>query len=82
MSEPRPRVELRFHNITNRWGESRDEVEVLVNGNWVTGGSYGGEPEDNKRCRDYRWVEVALQRLAEALGAQVVTTEQEGTDET
>ena len=46
-------------------------TEVLVDGVLIGQGSYGGEPEDNSRWRDYRWVEPLLKKLAEVLGASV-----------
>lgn len=47
-----------------------DGVRVLVDGKVVATGQYGGEPEDNRECRDYSWVKESLRALAEALGAE------------
>jgi len=48
-----------------------ESVDIKVNGAIVEVGSYGGCPEDNSRNRDYRWVEDAIIKVAEALGAEV-----------
>lgn len=47
------------------------ELELLVDGQTLGYGGYGGEPEDNTRHRDYAWVEELLYQLAKALGADV-----------
>lgn len=55
----------------------RDTVElsIFVNEQLVACGTYGGEPEDNTRSRDYAWVEGALEMLAISLGATVEVVE-------
>jgi hypothetical protein len=68
-----PKLELRFTEYGD-YGAYYD-VEVLLDGELLTHGRYGGEPEDQTRCRDYAWVETALTRLAEKLGATVEITE-------
>lgn len=70
--EDRPVVELRFTEEEDLYGTYSYYPRVLVNGEPVSGqGTYGGEPEDNSRRRDYKWVEETLQKLAEKLGAVV-----------
>lgn len=54
----------------NDWRDF-EEVEVLVDGETVGIGWYGGEPEDNCRGRTYSWVEGLLVKLAKSLGADV-----------
>lgn len=65
-------VEIRIIAEKNSFGDiARERLEVYVDGVFVAGGGYGGEPEDNCRCRDYAWVEKALKSLSETLGATV-----------
>lgn len=47
------------------------EVEVIVDGDVVGAGTFGGEPEDNYEFRDYRWVIPLLKKMAERMGATV-----------
>lgn len=54
--------------IKNPYTES---TKVIVNGQLIGEGVYGGEPEDNIRSRDYKWVETTLVNLANALGSKV-----------
>lgn len=49
----------------------REETRILVDGNLIGQGFYGGEPEDNLKSRDYNWVEPLFKKLAESLGAAV-----------
>ena len=65
-----------------KW-EDYEETEVIVNGEVLFRGNYGGEPEDNRRCRTYSWVERALEKLAVKLGAEVIVVykDVEETDE-
>jgi hypothetical protein len=63
----------------------RELTRVSVDGQELCTGSYGGEPEDNSRRRDYRWVEPLLQQLSARCGAEVELkhvklTEEEGED--
>lgn len=51
-----------------------ERLEVRVNGDYVGGGVYGGEPEDNCRTRDYMWIEHLIADLAIKLGAEVTLT--------
>lgn len=70
-----PKVSVFIQEVYHydRW---LDEVMVYVNGEPLrTRGVIGGEPEDNLRYRDYKWIEQMLCELAAALGAQVVLDE-------
>ena len=72
----RPTVELRFTEEVDIYGTYSYYLDILVDGESLcVHGTYGGEPEDNSRRRDYKWVEVALRRLAKKLGATVVVAE-------
>lgn len=64
---------VQIHSITyeNNWGETRESIEVFVDGINIGYGTYGGEPEDNVRYRTYGWVEPLILRLAKELGADV-----------
>lgn len=44
-------------------------IRVIVDGEVIGTGEYGGEPEDNCEYRDYKWVKVLLVALANKLGA-------------
>lgn len=55
----------------NKYYDQLESVEVYVDGERIGFGSYGGEPEDNSRIRDYGWVEDVIVKLAEKLGAEV-----------
>lgn len=46
-------------------------TEVWIGDKKIGEGTYGGEPEDNCRYRDYLWVEDLLMKLATELGAEV-----------
>ena len=46
-------------------------VDFKLDGESIGEGNYGGEPEDNCRGRDYRWVEKVIRKLAENLGVEV-----------
>lgn len=49
----------------------RAELRLLVDGELLDTGVFGGEPEDNTEYRDYAWVKVMLEKLATRLGAHV-----------
>lgn len=66
-------VELKFTEC-GEYG-SYYELVVSLDGEVIARGGYGGEPEDATRHRDYCWVETALTKLAERLGAEVSTME-------
>ena len=54
----------------DEYGETHSTA-VTVDGNFVGGGFYGGEPEDNSMYRTYKWVEPLLVALSKALGAKI-----------
>lgn len=66
-----PRVKIKRISIDTKYGDHFDEIEVLVDGHSMGTGHFGGEPEDNTKYRDYRWVEPMLVKLANSLGAEV-----------
>jgi hypothetical protein len=55
----------------NDRGFNGEQTVVEVDGIKIGEGIYGGEPEDNARRRDYKWVEPLLKTLSEKLGAEV-----------
>lgn len=55
--------------------DERGMLVVELDGKFLGSGGFGGEPEDNMRCRDYAWVEPLLVDLAQALGAEVEQVE-------
>jgi len=59
---------------------SRSGIRLVVDGEIVDSGEFGGEPEDNLECRDYKWVKDMLSKLAGELGAQprIETVEVDG----
>lgn len=74
-----PLVEIRFVEVPDNNAEER--VEVWVDGDKLCMGWIRCEPEDNCRARHYDWIEKALARLAERLGARVIQLECERTEE-
>lgn len=66
-------VEIR-HRITHDDFDTYHSVDVLVDGEVVETGSYGGEPEDNTSDRTYAWVSEALVKVARSLGADARVT--------
>ena len=67
-----PKVVIKSISGSSKWRDWIEQTEVYVDGErleeWC---NYGGDPEDNSRNRDYRWVEPLLKKLAESLGAEV-----------
>jgi len=51
--------------------EQYETTIVEIDGKEIGKGHYGGEPEDNTRGRDYKWVELLLEKIAKELGADV-----------
>lgn len=49
---------------------SHSGIRLVIDGEVVDTGQFGGEPEDNIECRDYKWVKAMLVTLAEKLGAR------------
>ena len=64
---------VKIHNIlTERPGDNPyDEIVVWADDVFVGRGAFGGEPEDNLRCRDYDWVQPLIENLSQKLGAKV-----------
>lgn len=71
------KVEIRVVTEGEIWDTGRERIEVSVDGEYVGGGYYGGEPEDNYRFRQYAWVEELVEALAAKLGAKVAKTKVE-----
>jgi hypothetical protein len=69
----KPEVVIKSIYGSSKWRDLIEMTEVYVDGKSVEGWyTYGGQPEDNSRERNYRWVEPLLKELAERLGAKVV----------
>ena len=66
------KVEIKQVHFTNDYDEEWSAELIYVDGELVARGTYGGEPEDNRRYRTYAWVPEAFRKLAAALGAEVV----------
>jgi hypothetical protein len=75
-----PKVKIEIGSGWSKWGPFCETIKVFVDGELLTIGNYGGEPEDNLRCRDYRWVEIMVADVAKKLGAQVEEKEFEFQD--
>lgn len=65
------KVKIKRISVDTKWDVHFDEIEVFVDDHHIGTGSFGGEPEDNTKCRDYWWVEPMLVKLANSLGAEV-----------
>lgn len=50
--------------------DSRSGLRLVIDGEVVDTGDFGGEPEDNCEYRDYKWVKLMLACLARKLGAE------------
>jgi hypothetical protein len=75
MVSTQPIVEIRTTEMGDPWcGENYEAIEIYIDGEKITEGSFGGEPEDNMRGRTYSWVDGAIKQIAERLGAKVVFT--------
>lgn len=63
--------------------DTRSGLRLVVDGEVVATGDFGGEPEDNTECRDYKWVKDMLAGLARCLGAdaRIETVEVDGGDD-
>lgn len=66
-----PKVTIKSISGEGRYYRLLEQTVVEIDGLVIGMGDYGGEPEDNMRCRDYRWVEPLLAKLATVLGAEV-----------
>lgn len=62
---------------------SHTGLRLVVDGEVIDTGDFGGEPEDNIECRDYKWVKTMLVALAKRLGAdaRIETVEVDGSDD-
>lgn len=65
-----PKVTIKSYNKKTDY-EPQEITIVEIDGIEVGRGTYGGEPEDAYRCRDYGWVEILIEKVAEKLGAKV-----------
>lgn len=72
---------IEIQHVKEYWSQWADEgidtVRVLVDGKEIGRGTYGGEPEDNTRSRQYSWVEPLLGKLSEELDATISYTQTE-----
>jgi len=57
--------------ILEDYYDMREKDEFYLDGEKIGEGYYGGEPEDNSKGRDYRWVSEVIQKIAESLGAEL-----------
>lgn len=74
----KPQVQVWIVDETNYRLTYSGYVTVCLNGAVIAEGTFGGEPEDNSRHRDYKWVVKAMAALAEGLGADIEIVETEG----
>ena len=66
------KVTIKSRTLQTEYGDNRESTYVYVDDKLIGSGSYGGEPEDNSRRRDYGWVEDMLIKLALELTPDVV----------
>ena len=64
-------LKIESNTFYNRYGDRKQDTSFFVDGEHIGSGSYGGEPEDNTRFRDYNWVEPLIAKIARRLGATV-----------
>lgn len=64
-------VGIKVLHCWNARYRTREAIRVVLDGELVATGSYGGEPEDNSETRDYAWVKEAIAEIAKRLGASV-----------
>ena len=70
------KVEIR--SLSTETGDGpKEKTIVIVDGEIIGSGRYGGEPEDNFRFRQYDWVEALIANVCKKLGAEVTVTEGE-----
>lgn len=69
--------------VNPRYDLSHTGLRLIVDGEVIDTGDFGGEPEDNIECRDYKWVKTMLVALAKRLGAdaRIETVEVDGGDD-
>jgi hypothetical protein len=53
------------------------ELKVYIGDEYIGGGSYGGEPEDNTHYRDYKWVQQLVLNLLFRLDCSVTEDTQQ-----
>lgn len=75
-------ITIKVTKHTDEDHEGHAEIEVVASNeaagaepHVVTEGYIGGEPEDNRITRDYRWIVPALEAVAKACGATVTVEE-------
>ena len=74
----KPQVLVSILDETNYHLTYSGYITLRLNGAVIAEGTFGGEPEDNSRHRDYKWVVEAMAALAEGLGADIEIVETEG----
>lgn len=62
-------VQIQIVRAPSAGDRGRTGIRVIVDGEVIGTGDYGGEPEDNCEYRDYAWVKELLVDLAKKLGA-------------
>lgn len=65
-----PRVLAQIIRAPSAGWRGQTGIRVIVDGEVIGTGDYGGEPEDNCEYRDYKWVKELLVTLAGKLGAE------------
>lgn len=64
-----PRVLAQIIRAPSAGWRGMTGIRLIVDGEVIDTGQYGGEPEDNYEYRDYKWVKDMLILLARKLGA-------------
>ena len=69
----KPKIVIKSIETTNnKWDLPLESVIIEIDGVAIeTENFYGGEPEDNSRMRDYKWVEPLIIKLIKTLGFDV-----------
>lgn len=62
---------LKILTLTKDDGDYREKDIFFIDGVKIAEGSYGGQPEDNSKGRDYSWVQDAVEKIAQELGASI-----------
>ena len=68
-------VTLKIRSFLMDGWQFRESLDVFIDNEHIASEMYGGEPEDNLRCRDYKWVERVIKEVAEKLDATVIIEE-------
>lgn len=58
-------------DVKNYEDSNYSDLTLSVDGEMIGTGCFGGEPEDNTKCRTYHWVVPLLKKLAIELGGAV-----------